>query len=330
MVVAETDKDDELGSVKRNLLTQATDSPYTLNHGILFKNERIVIPKSLQEQILQKLHSTHIGITKMKQLARRYVYWKRIDKDIENLVKSCKSCALLHSNPSKAPLHPWDEPTSNWERIHIDYATYANNNFLVCIDAKSKWLEIKALNSAPTAINTIQLLDNIFFSHGYPQVLVSDNATIFTSSEFKLYCKVNGIFQKFIAPGHAATNGLAERTVQTLKLLCGQSPAELYLNRKLCIKLDALRPYKPSRLTLKRHVDQLRSTQVKQVRFSPDTKPASRHPSIENVPRLNIAIQPDPQPDPQLELQPDPLPQDQRHNPVLFDGQIGCANHPNI
>jgi transposase InsO family protein len=47
--------------------------------------------------------------------------------------------------------------------------------------------------------------------------MVPDNATIFTSDEFKSYCGQNGIFQKFIAPVHPATNGLAERNVQTLK-----------------------------------------------------------------------------------------------------------------
>jgi transposase InsO family protein len=48
-------------------------------------------------------------------------------------------------------------------------------------------------------------------------VMVSDNATIFVSEQFKSYGTQNGIFQKFIASGHPATNGLAERNVQTLK-----------------------------------------------------------------------------------------------------------------
>ncbi|XP_018360497.1 PREDICTED: uncharacterized protein K02A2.6-like [Trachymyrmex cornetzi] len=110
--------------------------------------------------------------------------------------------------------------------------------------------------------------------HGYPQNLVSDNATIFKNPEFENYCKVRGIFQMFTAPGHPATNGLAERYVQTLKsklirmedepgsitekiqkillrvpatpLADGKSPAELYLNRQIHIRMDAFRPYKPA------------------------------------------------------------------------------------
>ncbi|XP_054278713.1 uncharacterized protein K02A2.6-like [Macrosteles quadrilineatus] len=276
ILARETEADQNLREIKRKLLSSSTDLPYTLDNGVLFKETRAVIPNSLQPQVLQQLHATHVGITKMKQLARRYVYWQGIDKDIEKLVQSCEICAHIKFNPPKAPLHPWVEPEENWERIHIDYAgPFQNHYFLVCVCAKSKWVEVKVLRNAPTTSNTIILLDNIFSSNGYPQVMVSDNATIFTSAEFKKYCSSNGIFQKLIAPGHAATNGLAERTIQTLKqrlkaleddhrqihtkvqeilqqyratpLSNGQSPAERYLHRRIRIKLDALQPYHPAK-----------------------------------------------------------------------------------
>ncbi|KAI5726273.1 hypothetical protein M8J77_026262 [Diaphorina citri] len=112
-------------------------------------------------------------------------------------------------------------------------------------------------------------------SHGYPVVLVSDNHSIFQSEQFHTYCTDRGIFQKFIAPSHPATNRLAERNVQTLKnrlktmaqdstplhiklqeillryratplpLACGKTPAELYLKRNVRIRLDAVFPYRP-------------------------------------------------------------------------------------
>jgi len=268
----ETQKDQCLNELVESLTNTSKDSEYTLLDGIIFRKNRILIPSSLRPKILQELHSTHMGITKMKQLARRYVYWPGIDRDIERLVRGCESCALTRSNPPKAPVHPWDPPENNWERIHIDYAGPVQNyNFLVCVDAKSKWAEIKMIRDTPTSTSTIELLESIFAVHGYPQEVVSDNATIFTSEEFYTYCKNSGMIQKFIAPGHPATNGLAERNVQTLKnkltaasndpgsihhkvqnimfryratpLACGLSPAELYLHRKIRIRLDAIFPY---------------------------------------------------------------------------------------
>ena len=45
-----------------------------------------------------------------------------IDKDSENIVKSCKSCASV----TKAPpikLNPWPKTDKPWSRVHIDYAS---------------------------------------------------------------------------------------------------------------------------------------------------------------------------------------------------------------
>lgn len=272
----ETFNDAELKRIILELKNQSVSSEFTLLDDIIFRGDRIYIPKVLRQEILAELHETHLGITKTKQLARRYVYWPGLDQQIEKLVKSCENCALNQGNPKKAQVHPWDDPGNNWERVHVDYAGPLDGyHFLICMDAKSKWAEVKVLKQAPSSSSTIALLNSIFSVHGFPNVIVSDNASIFHSEEFLDYCTTNGIFQKFTAPGHPATNGLAERNVQTLKrrlkaasdepftiqekiqrvlfryratpLACGKSPAELYLGRKLRIRLDAIFPNLPQR-----------------------------------------------------------------------------------
>ncbi|UYV76293.1 hypothetical protein LAZ67_13003282, partial [Cordylochernes scorpioides] len=91
--------------------------------------------------------------SQQKQLARRYCTWKNIDKDIENLVKSCKDCLSTQNNPPKAPVHHWDPPSTNWERIHLDYGgPFQGYYYLVLIDAKSRWAEIKAISEPPTSL----------------------------------------------------------------------------------------------------------------------------------------------------------------------------------
>ncbi|KAJ8871531.1 hypothetical protein PR048_027853 [Dryococelus australis] len=208
--------------------------------------EQISIPTS---NVLNELHRTHVGTTKMKQLARLYVYWKKIDSDIEHLVRSYSECVAIKNSPAKAPRHPWEEPEHNWQQIHIDYAgPYQDHHSLVVVNAKSKWAEIVPCSSAPTSKSSIQILKYIFSRNEFPEVMVSDCAMIFTS-----------IFRKFCAAGHSATNSLAERNVQMLKyrlatmsnqsipirqkvreilfryqatpLSEGKSPAEQYLNR---------------------------------------------------------------------------------------------------
>lgn len=267
----ETRNDPELSQLIKQQITNTTDSEYSIDNGIIFRGQRVVIPPSMRSDVLQELHRTHIGITKMKQLARRYVYWKSIDKDIESTVRACQSCAAVRNNPARAPLHPWEEPEQNWQRIHIDYAgPFQNYFFLVIIDAKSKWAEIEPCTAAPTTASTIELLKDAFARHGFPEVIVSDNATIFVSDEMRKFYAEAAIFPKYIAPGHPATNGLAERSIQTLKkrlismqnepfsmrhkvreilfryratpLASGKTPADAYLHRSIRIQLDVLKP----------------------------------------------------------------------------------------
>ena len=55
---------------------------------------------------------------------------------------------------------------------------------LVVVDAHSKWIEASIVNSATTA-TTIQKLRTMFATHGLPQAVVSDNGSVFTSSDFE-------------------------------------------------------------------------------------------------------------------------------------------------
>lgn len=65
---------------------------------------RVIIPKTMQSEILAALHKDHPGIRRMKQLAREYVYWPKISNDIEHLVRQCDACALTQRMPIKVPL----------------------------------------------------------------------------------------------------------------------------------------------------------------------------------------------------------------------------------
>ena len=53
---------------------------------------------------------------------------------------------------------------------------------------------------------------------GLPKLLVPDNGTCFTSSDFSEFTSRNGIKHLRIAPYHPSSNGQAERTVQIFKL----------------------------------------------------------------------------------------------------------------
>ena len=252
---------DELQQFKKLEDSLLTDS------GCLFHGSRLVIPATLRPQVLDLLHLGHFGMQRMKQLARSVVYWPRIDNEIEELARSCTSCAEHQNKPPKSANHPWMLPEKPWSRLHLDHAiNFMGSNWLVLVDAYSKYPCIHATSSTSTKA-TVDLLEQEFAHFGYPHTLVTDNATTFTSDEFQEWCKERGITHLSGAPYHPATNGAAERLVQSFKqslrksklppkaalqeflmqyrrtpLQTGLSPSELLNGRQIRTKLDALVP----------------------------------------------------------------------------------------
>ena len=81
-------------------------SELTSHQGCLLWGARVIIPPSLQRNVLDELHSSHCGIVRTKELVRSYVWWPKIDHDIESCVSSCSNCQQHRHQPAKAPLHP--------------------------------------------------------------------------------------------------------------------------------------------------------------------------------------------------------------------------------
>ena len=139
---------------------------------------------------MAELHKEHLGIAKMKAVARSYVWWRGIDRDLEKVAKLCSECAVVKQAPVKAPLHPWTWPSSPWQRLHIDFAgPFLNKNILIAVDTHSKWAEVVEMQQT----TTITTLHHMFATHGIPEQLVSDNGPPFTSIEFVEFVKANGI-----------------------------------------------------------------------------------------------------------------------------------------
>ena len=236
-------------------------------HGCLVHGTRVVIPESLQPQILDLLHIGHFGIERMKQLARTAVYWPGIDSAIEMFSRRCDSCGEHQNKPSKPAVHPWMLPEKPWSRVHVDHAiNFMGTNWLVMTDAYSKYPCIHPTSSTSTRA-TLDLLEEDFAHFGFPHTLVTDNATTFTSEEFQSWCRDRGIMHLTGAPYHPATNGAAERLVQTFKQAlrksslppkralqeflmqyrrmptsCGFSPSELLMSRQMRTRIDSLLP----------------------------------------------------------------------------------------
>ena len=237
----------------------------------VLRGSRVVIPTDLRERVLSEIHADHQGIVRSKSIARTFVWWPGIDKNIELYVKKCENCMLQQNNPKQMRMHPWECPRYAWQRLHIDFAgPFLNHSYLIVVDAYSKWPEIIPMQCT-TSLSTINALMSIFATHGLPERIVTDNGPQFSSREFREFLDINGIQHTQSAPYHPSTNGEAERFVQTFKknMKCrqanssnissciskfllsyrttahaatGLSPSILLMGRRIRNKLDLVHP----------------------------------------------------------------------------------------
>ena len=94
--------------------------------------------------------------------------------------------------------------------------TVYGTNVLLLVDAHTKWMDIHIVPST-TLLSTIEKMRKTFATLSLPEMLVTDNGSVFTSSEFADFVKRNGIFHITSSPYHLSSNGLVEHAVQIMK-----------------------------------------------------------------------------------------------------------------
>ena len=86
----------------------------------MFKGERLVIPASVKNEMLAKIHASHIGIQGSLRRAREVIYWPGMNKDVEDYVCKCTVCSSQPVQQGKEPLICHELPNRPWEKIAVD------------------------------------------------------------------------------------------------------------------------------------------------------------------------------------------------------------------
>ena len=116
----------------------------TIHDGCLLWGKCVIVPWKLHSKLLEELHVDHVGVCRMKALARSFIWWPGLDKAIEEIAAQCEPCKITVAMPKAVSRHPWQLPNGPWERVHVDYREWNNHYFFVLVYAFSKWPEVKA------------------------------------------------------------------------------------------------------------------------------------------------------------------------------------------
>lgn len=179
---------------------------------------RAVIPSSLRENLLLELHGNHLGIVKMKSLARSSFWWPGIDREIEQiLVLFVMSQDQFHQKQSYTTgIFQTNKP---WILcVHAEFfGPIGNKMYLIVIDSYSKFIEVVPMFNNITSSDTIKQMRKIFARYSLPLYFVIHNGPQWTSNKFAIFMSNNGVHHLLTAPFHPATKGAAENSVKSVK-----------------------------------------------------------------------------------------------------------------
>lgn len=179
-VVKSSRADEEIQAVTRALkddgwpdhlkLYQALkDELFVDREGILLRDTRIVMPKTLRSKAVEIAHLGHAGANSMKRMLRERVWWPSMSKEVEKFYNSCLPCVAMQRDDRPAPMNTTELPQRPWDYIAVDHysAGKINDKVLVVICYYSRFVQAIPVSST-SAECTMNALQRVFDLSGYP------------------------------------------------------------------------------------------------------------------------------------------------------------------
>ena len=155
-----------------------------MEDGILLKSYRILIPYTLQMEMLDLIHEGHQGIKKCLLYSRESVFWPGTSNEILQTVDKCGICQATSTAQRKLPSVPSEILPHAWHTLDTDLFYWKHFHFLVLQDYFSKFLIVRKLPSS-TISAVCKEISNIFTEFSKPYTIRSDNGPCYTTKEFK-------------------------------------------------------------------------------------------------------------------------------------------------
>ena len=164
----------------------------------LIYDNRMVIPKSLKQLVLDAIHHKHPEQVGMLALAK-LVWWPHIHSEIVAKAQACRSCMdkgkklkPLISKSQLGSLPPLTEPS---QEIQMDFAgpipfkeSTQNNYILVTVDRLSRYPHAETFHNCDTE-TALDYPERYCKQHGIPRSIRCDQAKAFKAKEFEIFCK---------------------------------------------------------------------------------------------------------------------------------------------
>lgn len=207
---------------------------FTVNDGLIYVTnmageDGLCIPESAREivtSIIEQAHRIvgHYSIYKTSTYVRRWYWWPRIAKDIEEWCRSCITCQTNKSSNQKpsGKLHTLPIPTKPWDSIATDFVgpfpeSRGFNYLWVIMDRMTSMVHLIPVHTTMKASELSWIYRReIVRLHGLPSSIVSDRDSKFTSKWWRELHKIMGAKLLMSTSFHPQTDGQTERANRSI------------------------------------------------------------------------------------------------------------------
>jgi hypothetical protein len=198
----------------------------SVQQGIIFRNDAIVVPSSLRRMMIKKVHLSHNGVESTLKLAKDNFFWPSMTAQITEYVRKCEVCLKYADNQQKLDMITHQIPDAPWQIVSSDICFVKDKgkslNLLVTVDHYSDFIEVDILSDL-TGQAVVRALSSQWSRYESPEELMTDNGTHYINNTMEIFSKTWNFKHTTSALHYPRSNGKAESAVKIIKNLFRKS-----------------------------------------------------------------------------------------------------------
>ena len=140
--------------------------------GLLFKETRLIVPKSMRAEMFRQIHKRHLGKSSAdREAGICYFGLECRSVDIEQMVTNYGVCEHYANKQPWEPLKPTIPPSLPWKKIGTDLFEFREEHYLLSGCYCNKFPEVTKLKSLRSGA-VVEELKRQFGVHGIPPEVV--------------------------------------------------------------------------------------------------------------------------------------------------------------
>ena len=109
--------------------------------GVIFKENKMLIPQALRSSVVELLHEGHQGVNGMAANARERLFWPGLDAHLRLAKSQCHNCNEMAPSQAREPMAEPPDPEFPFEQVVIDFFELNGNDYMLYADRYSGWVE---------------------------------------------------------------------------------------------------------------------------------------------------------------------------------------------